>query len=197
MAPLVENSRNFANRQADTGRLSRRGKGIALAFIVIGLLTFVLPIIKFDPPVHGQRYWSDLDITLQSQATLHPETPLALLLFVPFGLVYLTLFVAMGASLARSVPEGAPMDQLSWDSFSCLPVWRTFWGLEVGGFVSVVEAWRRSYNPLGPPRNSNAGRSSRCMDGHGDLAVTTFRSETPSRLLGGIPFSSSDDADSC
>src|SRR5258708_38369511 len=40
MAPLVENSRNPATRQADTGRLSRRGKGIALTFIAIGLLTF-------------------------------------------------------------------------------------------------------------------------------------------------------------
>jgi hypothetical protein len=99
MAPLVENHRNPATEQADTGRLSRRGKGIALTFIVIGLLTFLLPIIKFDPPVHGQPYWSDLDITLRLQATVHPETPLALLLFVPFGLVYLTLFVAMGEVL--------------------------------------------------------------------------------------------------
>ena len=99
MAPLVENSKNPATRQAYTGRLSSRGKGIALTFIAIGLLTFVLPIIKFDPPGHGQQYWSVLDITLQMQATLHPETSLVLLLFVPFGLVYLTLLVAMGAVL--------------------------------------------------------------------------------------------------
>src|SRR5260370_34980937 len=49
MAPLVENSRNPATRQADTGRLSRRGKGIALTFIAIGLLTFVLPTLNLYP----------------------------------------------------------------------------------------------------------------------------------------------------
>jgi hypothetical protein len=99
MARLVENSRNPAIKQVDTGRLSRRGKGLALTFIAIGLLTFVLPIIKFDPPAHGHEYGSVLDITLRLQATLHPETPLALLLFVPFGLVYSTLLVAIGAVL--------------------------------------------------------------------------------------------------
>ena len=65
----------------------------------LGCSRSVLPIIKFNPPAHGQQYWSGLDIALQLQATLHPETPLVLLLFVPFGLVYLTLFVAMGAVL--------------------------------------------------------------------------------------------------
>src|SRR5713226_156033 len=96
MAPLVANSSNPATRQSDTGRLSRRGKGIALTLIALGLLTFFLPIIKFDPPAHGQQYWSVSDITLRLRATLHPESPLALVLFIPFGSVYLTFLVAMG-----------------------------------------------------------------------------------------------------
>ena len=99
MVPSVENRRNPASMPLDTGRLSGRGKGNALTFIAIGLLTFVLPIVKLDPPVHGQQYQSVLDITQRLQATLHPETPLALLPVVPFGLVYLTLLVAMGAVL--------------------------------------------------------------------------------------------------
>jgi len=97
MARLVENRNNPVTSPADTGRLSRRGKAIAITFIAGGLGTFFLPIIKFDPPAHGQQYWSVLDISLQLQARLHPETPLALLLSVPFGLVYLTLLVALVA----------------------------------------------------------------------------------------------------
>jgi hypothetical protein len=99
MVPSVEKSSNLAYRQVDTGRLSRRGKGIVLTFIAIGLLTFVAPIVKLDAPVHGQQYQSVLDITQRLQATLHPETPLLLLPLVPFGLVYLTLLVALGAAL--------------------------------------------------------------------------------------------------
>jgi hypothetical protein len=99
MVPSVENRRNRASLPVDTGRLSRRGKGITLTFIAIGLLTFVVPIVKLDPPVHGQQYQSVLDITQQLQATLHPETPLLLLPLVPFGLVYLTLLVALTAVL--------------------------------------------------------------------------------------------------
>jgi len=99
MVPSAESRRNPASLPVDTGRLSGRGKGIVLTFIAIGLLTFVAPIVKLDPPVHGQQYRSVLDITQQLQATLHPETPLVLLPIVPFGLVYLTLLVAMAAVL--------------------------------------------------------------------------------------------------
>jgi hypothetical protein len=99
VALLVENSSNSVTRQTDTGCLSRRGKGIALTLLALGLLTFFLPIIKFNPPAHGRQYWSVLDITLRLQATLHPTTPLVLVLFIPFGLVYLTLLVAMGTVL--------------------------------------------------------------------------------------------------
>jgi hypothetical protein len=99
MALLVENSSNPVNRQTDTGYLSDRGRKMALTLLSLGLLTFFLPIIKFNPPAHGQQYWSVLNITLRWQATLHPTTPLALVLFIPFGLVYLTLLIAMGTVL--------------------------------------------------------------------------------------------------
>ena len=87
MDRLVGNRRNPVGSPVDTGRLSRRGKAMAITFIAFGLGTFFLPIIKLDPPVHGQLYWSVLDIALQLQATLQLETPIALPLFVPVGLV--------------------------------------------------------------------------------------------------------------
>jgi hypothetical protein len=134
MAPLVENRRNRAIRLEDTGRLSSRGKGIALTFIAIGLLTFVLPIIKFDPPMHGQQYWSVLDITLRLQAALRPETPLAILLFVPFGLVYVTLSVAMVAVLLLPFRKA-----LLWISlvglFLLYPFRGLFGGIRLGAFL--------------------------------------------------------------
>jgi hypothetical protein len=134
MAPLVENKRNRATRQQDTGRLSSKGKGIAVMFIAIGLLTFILPIIKFDPPLHGQQYWSVMDITLQLQAALHLETPLAILLFVPFGLVYVTLLVAMLAVLLLPFRK-----VLLWISFAGLfllyPFRGFFGGVRLGAFL--------------------------------------------------------------
>ncbi len=49
--------------QVDTGRLSRRGTRNALIFIALGLLSFAFPIIEFDPPMQGQKYWSVLDVS--------------------------------------------------------------------------------------------------------------------------------------
>lgn len=134
MAPLVENRRSRAIRVEETGRLSSRGKGIALTFIAIGLLTFVLPIIKFDPPAHGQQYWSVLDITLRLQAALRPETPLAILLFVPFGLVYVTLLVALVTVLFLPFRKA-----LLWISLAGLfllyPFRGVFGGIRLGAFL--------------------------------------------------------------
>jgi len=170
MAPLVENSRNPATRQADTGRLSRRGKGIALTFIAIGLLTFVLPIIKFNPPAHGQQYWSGLDIALQLQATLHPETPLVLLLFVPFGLVYLTLFVAMGAVLLFPFRKAIRWISLAGLFLLVYPFRGLFGAMRL---AALFQSSRHGggLTTLWAIRNSSSGRSRRCMDGHDGLAV--------------------------
>ena len=46
----------------DTGKLSRRGLRHALIFIALGLLSFALPTIVFEPPLQGQKYFSVLDI---------------------------------------------------------------------------------------------------------------------------------------
>jgi hypothetical protein len=54
--------------QVDTGKLSRRGMRKALILIALGLVSFALPIIEFDPPMQGQKYWSVLDISQQQQA---------------------------------------------------------------------------------------------------------------------------------
>ena len=100
MARLVENTGNLLAKHADTGRLSPRGKVVTLVFVAIGLATFFLPIIKFEPAVHGQQYGSILDITLLIQAALDPDLPpYAILILSPFGLVYVTLLVALAAIL--------------------------------------------------------------------------------------------------
>src|SRR6266567_5536723 len=99
MDTIIDRGPNPLTRQTDTGRLSRKGKQLVVIFIAIGLVTLFLPIIKYDPPVRGQQYWSLLDQTLQLQASLHPQTPVVLLFYVPFGLVYLTLLVALAAAL--------------------------------------------------------------------------------------------------
>ena len=99
MAPVYRSSDRLAPPRDATGRLSGRGKGIALALIALGLLTFFVPIIKFDPPAYGQMYWSVWDIALRLQTMLHPENPLELLLFLPFGLIYVTLVVAIAIVL--------------------------------------------------------------------------------------------------
>jgi len=142
MDPSVEKSINLAYRQVDTGRLSRRGKGITLTFIAIGLLTFVAPLVKLDPPVHGQQYRSVLDIAQQLQATLHPETPLALLLFVPFGLVYLTLLVALAAVLLIPFRKA-----LLWISFVGLFFLYPFRGLY--GIVKMAALFQSSSHSSG------------------------------------------------
>ena len=79
--------------RVDTGRLTRRGKKLALVFVGLGLATFLLPLIKFDPPGQGREYWSILEIS-QLQTKTHPETSLLLILLFPFGLVYVTFLVA-------------------------------------------------------------------------------------------------------
>jgi hypothetical protein len=134
MAPLMPRGRNPVTVKTDTGRLSSRGKGVTLTFIAIGLLTFVLPIIKLDAPVHGQQYWSVLDLTLQMQARLHLDTPLAVLPFVPFALVYLTLLVAMGMVLV--VPLRKPLRWVSVVGLYLLHPFRGFFGgVRLGAFL--------------------------------------------------------------
>ena len=80
--------------QIDTGRLTRRGKKLALVFVGLGLATFFVPLIKFDPPAQGREYWSIFETFLQLQTKLHPETPPLLILFLPFGLVYVSFLIS-------------------------------------------------------------------------------------------------------
>jgi sulfite exporter TauE/SafE len=96
---LVGIGQNLPIRRLDTGRLSRKGKWTALAFIACGLATFFLRLIEFSPPAQGRRYWSVFETALQLQKALHPATPVVLVFFLPFGLVYATLLVAMAEVL--------------------------------------------------------------------------------------------------
>jgi hypothetical protein len=98
--------------QVDTGKLSRRATRNALIFIALGLLSFVLPIIEFDPPMQAQKYWSVLDVSQrpQSETAKNNSTggpfdfgaTLAAMMVIPFEFVYVfyaTLVVAAAATL--------------------------------------------------------------------------------------------------
>ena len=54
--------------QVDTGKLSRSGLRKTLIFIALGLLSFALPTVEFDPPVRGQRYVSVLEMSQRPEA---------------------------------------------------------------------------------------------------------------------------------
>jgi hypothetical protein len=70
------------------------------------------------------------------QAALRPETPLAILLFVPFGLVYITLLVAMVAVLLLPFRK-----VLLWISLAGLfllyPFRGFFGGIRLGAFLQT------------------------------------------------------------
>jgi hypothetical protein len=101
MPPLVEGGSNPVVRQGDRrGLLSGRARSTALTFTALGLLTFFVPLIRFDPPALGKQQWSVLDIALVLQARLRPET-LFPLLRIPFVLIYLLLFLALGSLCVR------------------------------------------------------------------------------------------------
>lgn len=81
---------HFLLAQPDTGELSRKGKRNALVFIALGLLTFFLPVIIFDPPLQDRQHWSVLDIArrLPAPATDTPATAFPTTLTIAFEWVY-------------------------------------------------------------------------------------------------------------
>ena len=64
----------FLLAQPDTGVMSRKGKQKALVCLALGLLTFFLPVINFDPPLQDQQRWSVFDIARRIPAPT-AETP--------------------------------------------------------------------------------------------------------------------------
>lgn len=94
----------FLLAQPDTGVLSRKGKRNALVVIALGLLTFFLPIINFDPPVQGQQRWSVFDIArrIPAPATETPAKSFPTNLTIAFECTYAfygTLLAALGVVL--------------------------------------------------------------------------------------------------
>lgn len=97
--------------QVDTGKLSRRGLRNTLIFIILGLLSFALPVIEFDPPLQGQKYFSVLDLCQRPEAEtrknstgdfLDFQAVFASMMMIPFEWVYAfygTLVVAAAAAL--------------------------------------------------------------------------------------------------
>src|SRR6201997_595595 len=94
----------FLLAQPDTGELSRKGKRKALVLIALGLLTFFLPVINFDPPLQDRQHWSVLDIArrLPAPATDTPATTFPTPLTIAFEWVYAfygTLLAGLGVVL--------------------------------------------------------------------------------------------------
>jgi hypothetical protein len=99
-----EKSTHFLLAQPDTGELSRKGKKNALIVIALGLLTFFLPVINFDPPLQNQSHWSAFQVAkhipapgTDTLATTFPTT-----LTIAFKWVYAfygTLVVGVGVVL--------------------------------------------------------------------------------------------------
>ena len=98
--------------QVDTGNLSRRGKRNVLIFIALGLLSFVMPTIEFDPPMQGQKYWSVWDLSQRPQVESGKNSSksglfdfsatFSAMMVIPFEWVYVfyaTLVVAAAATL--------------------------------------------------------------------------------------------------
>ena len=100
----------LAQVQVDRGTLSRRSKRSALIFIVLGLLSIVLPVIEFDPPVHGQKFWSVWEVSQQPQIETRKDTPkeglfdfgatFAAMMVIPFEWVYLFYAALITAAVA-------------------------------------------------------------------------------------------------
>ena len=100
----------LAQVQVDRGTLSRRSKRNALIFIVLGLLSIVVPVIEFDPPVHGQKLWSVWDVSQQPQIEIRKGSSneglfnfgatFAAMMVIPFEWVYLFYAALVAAAIA-------------------------------------------------------------------------------------------------
>ncbi len=99
-----QRSSQFLHAQLETGELSRKGKRNALVFIALGLLTFFLPVINFDPPMLDRQHWSVLDVARQlpHPTSDTPATTFPTALSIAFEWVYAfygTLLAGLGVVL--------------------------------------------------------------------------------------------------
>ena len=94
----------FLLAQPDTGELSRKGKRKALVFLALGLITFFLPVINFDPPLQNQQHWSAFDIArrIPAPTTDTPAKSFPTTLKIEFEWIYAfcgTLLAGVGIVL--------------------------------------------------------------------------------------------------
>ena len=94
----------FLLAQPDTGALSSKGKQKALVFIILGLLTFFLPVINFDPPLQDQQRWSVFDVArrIPAPTTDTPAKTFPTTLKIEFEWIYAfygTQFAGLGVVL--------------------------------------------------------------------------------------------------
>lgn len=123
--------------RTDTGELTRRGKMSNFALIAVGLITFFVPTIRFDPPIEGRQYWSVLDMVRRPDSTTDTEMPFpsawVMVTTIPFGwayVVYVVLLAGMGAVLL--FPFRKLMIGIGVGGLACL-------FLSVGGGLGLVK----------------------------------------------------------
>ena len=84
MSTPVISGRVTLPQVTDTSRLTPRGRKLALLFIVVTLLTFVVPLFNVDPPILGKEHWSPYDIAVEIHNQLGADAPF-FLIFVPYA----------------------------------------------------------------------------------------------------------------
>jgi hypothetical protein len=147
--------------QTETGHLTRKGKLTAFALIVAGLLTFFVPMIKFDPPMLGRRYWSVWEMVRRSDNQVVTEIllPSSLLVAsaIPFEWIYVTyavFIVAMGALLLFPFSQRADWNR---DCGSRLPFVVVWWAVRTSqaddDTCVPINLGRRPYGTLGDFRH--------------------------------------------
>ena len=93
MSTPVISGRVTLPQVTDMSHLTPRGRKLALLFIVVTLLTFVVPLFNVDPPILGKEHWSPYDIAVEIHNQLGADAPF-FLIFVPYASTYCLLLLA-------------------------------------------------------------------------------------------------------
>jgi hypothetical protein len=106
MSTPVISGRVTLPQVTDTSRLTARGRKLALLFIMVTLLTFVVPLFNVDPPIMGKEHWSPLDIAVEIHNQLGADAPF-FLIFVPYASTYCLLLLA--GAMVCLLPSRKPL----------------------------------------------------------------------------------------
>jgi hypothetical protein len=136
--PSTRGPSGVAQIPVDTGRFSPRGKRTAIFFIALGLLTFFLPVIEFDPPERGRQYWSVLEVAERPPAepkkgsatagVFDVKGLFASAALIPFEFVYVFYTILLAALAAVLL----------------LPFRKLLVGIGVAGLICLVLPFQRT-----------------------------------------------------